>query len=188
VGQYLNTYNELSLAYLVKNGATHITVPVEMPAEALKVMGKTAKTMRVCLEVQVFGRMGLALSARCYHARAHGRVKDNCQFVCGQDPDGMALKTLTGQDFLCVNGIQTLSDSYLCLAHELHAMSKMGINHFRLSPHHVDMVGVARCFAEVLSGSTNPEEAENQLVAICGIREFTNGFYYGRAGNIKHRG
>ncbi len=71
------------------------------------------------VEVQVFGRAPLAVSARCYHARAHGRTKDNCQFVCEEDPDGMPLATRDGQAILRVNGIQTQSESYIELLAEL---------------------------------------------------------------------
>ena len=79
------------------------------------------------LEVQVFGRIGLALSARCYHARAHGRTKDSCHFVCDEDPDGMALRTIENAPFLTVNGIQTMSHDYLNLAGELSDLEAMGV-------------------------------------------------------------
>jgi collagenase-like PrtC family protease len=98
-GQYFNTYNEEALSHLAGNGATHVCLPAELPSSSLSALSKTASDTGVGLEVQVYGRVGLALSARCYHARAHGRVKDNCQFVCEEDPDGMLLKTLEGQDF-----------------------------------------------------------------------------------------
>ncbi|HSH40500.1 MAG TPA: U32 family peptidase, partial [Arenicellales bacterium] len=89
VGPYVNTYNEDTLEYLAGKGAVHFTLPPELPRERLAVLAENAGELGVSLEVSVFGRIPLALSARCYHARAHGRVKDNCQFVCDQDPDGM---------------------------------------------------------------------------------------------------
>mgnify|MGYP000529376250 CR=1 FL=1 len=46
-----------------------------------------------------YGRLPLALSGRCYHARAQGLHKDSCQLVCDRDPDGLAVRTLEGQDF-----------------------------------------------------------------------------------------
>jgi collagenase-like PrtC family protease len=98
IGPYINVYNEDTLALLAGYGATHVALPPELPGEALRVMGVAARALDVGLEVQVYGRVPLALSARCYHARAHGRVKDNCQFVCEQDPDGMELKEPGARD------------------------------------------------------------------------------------------
>ncbi len=182
VGQYFNVYNEDTLALLAANGATHFTLPSELPADSLKILGEKAKEHGVKLEVQVYGRTGLALSARCYHARAHGRVKDNCQFVCEEDPDGMELKTLDGKPFLAVNGIQTLSHTCLNLMQELPEMQDMGITHFRLSPHTNDMVDVARLFHSVLDRNLNAEQATQALKEIGVSLPFSNGFYYKERG------
>ena len=108
------------------------------------------RKLGVTIEVQVFGRLPLALSARCYHARAHGRTKDSCQFICNVDPDGMTLRTLEDKPFLTVNGIQTLSHDYLNLIGELADLQAMGVTRFRLSPHSCDMVEVATIFRDVL--------------------------------------
>lgn len=184
VGQYFNVYNEETLRHLHENGATHITLPSELSRDSLAVLGKVALSCSVDLEVQVYGRVGLALSARCYHARAHGRVKDNCQFVCEEDPDGMPLKTISGQDFLCVNGIQTLSSTCLNLVHEMKQMTEAGISAFRLSPHDCDMVAVSNCFSDVLSGSMDGKEAEEKMRESGVNAPFSNGFYYGIEGRI----
>jgi len=182
IGPFFNAYNEETLAFLTEKGATHFCLPPELPAESVKVMGEKAKFLNVGLEVQVFGRMPLALSARCYHARAHGRVKDNCQFICEEDPDGMVLKTLEKQDFLTVNGIQTLSHSYMNLIGELGALAEMGLTHFRLSPHTNDMVQTARLFDQVLKEKISSEEAE-VLIKETGIgAPFSNGFFYRKPG------
>ncbi|MFA5593386.1 MAG: U32 family peptidase [Micavibrio sp.] len=182
IGQYFNIYNEETLAHLVKGGATHVTLPAELPKDSLALLSQAAKALGAGLEVQVYGRVGLALSARCYHARAHGRVKDNCQFVCEEDPDGLPLKTLGGQEFLCVNGVQTLSHTCLNLIHEMDEMKEMGINIFRLSPHDCDMVSVSKTFSEVLSGRIAPEEAD-RLIAESGLdAPYSNGFYHSREG------
>lgn len=182
VGQYFNTYNEETLRHLSRGGATHISLPAELPRESLILLGKAAKAYGVDLEVQVYGRVGLALSARCYHARAHGRVKDNCQFVCERDPDGMVLKTLGGQDFLCVNGVQTVSYKCLNLIHEMADMVKAGIGLFRLSPHYCDMVAVSKYFDDVLSGRMGADEAERRIAESGLVAPPSNGFYHGREG------
>jgi len=74
------------------------------------------------------GRMSLALSARCYHARAYGRARDSCQFVCKNDPDGLQLRTIDGRSFLS-------SHDYLNLIQELPDLQASGVSRFRLSPH-----------------------------------------------------
>lgn len=182
VGPFLNVYNEDTLGVLAKSGAQHFTLPPELPAEALSVLGATARDLNLSLEVQVYGRLPLALSARCYHARAHGRVKDNCQFVCEEDPDGMDLKTLADQNFLSVNGIQTLSYTCLNLMCEMEQMQAMGISAFRLSPHSQDMVESARLFRRVLDQEITPEEATAKLAESGLPVPFSNGFYHKQDG------
>lgn len=185
IGQYFNVYNEDTLEYLAGKGATHFSLTCELPATALDVLGEKAESLGVELEVQVYGRVGLALSARCYHARSYGRIKDNCQFVCENDADGMVLKTLDGQDFLAVNGIQTLSYGCLSLLREMNVMRDKGIHYFRLSPHSQDMVKVSEIFCKVLDGKTSAVDGENQLLACNPPGPFFNGFYYGKQGYKK---
>jgi collagenase-like PrtC family protease len=184
VGQYCNVYNEETLAYLAGKGARYFALNPELPTRALAVLGEKAAALGVTLEVQVYGRAGLALSARCYHARAHGRVKDNCQFVCEEDPDGMTLSTLSGQSFLSVNGIQTLSHASLNLVGELADLRAMGIAAFRLSPHDCDMVDVARIFRAALDGECDGTEASVKLAKSGFTEDFCNGFYYGKPGYV----
>lgn len=182
VGPFVNVYNEDTLAFLAAHGANHVTLPQELPATALEALGARAAALGVTLEVQVYGRIPLALSARCYHARAHGRVKDNCQFVCEQDPDGMPLATLTGQRFLAVNGIQTLSHACLNLAGEMPALSGMGVGAFRLSPQGGDMVAVAETFRALADGRIGPDEATARLRTTGFDAPFANGFFHRREG------
>lgn len=191
VGPYVNTYNESTLGILAARGAVHFALPPELPRVSLEVLAECAAGLDVALEVSVFGRIPLALSARCYHARAHGRVKDNCQFVCEEDPDGMDLQTLQGEPFLAINGIQTLSHTCLNLMHELADMQRMGISVFRMSPHSGDMVEAAKLFRGVLDGALSPSEATSRLAGTSpdgpesrpGPRlPFSNGFYHGREG------
>jgi collagenase-like PrtC family protease len=136
----------------------------------------------VTIEAQVFGRMSLALSARCYHARAHGRTKDSCLFVCENDPDGLDLDTIDGRSFLTINGVQTLSFDYLNLVGELADLTAMGVSRLRLSPHSCDMVEVASIFRSVLDGRIEAQEANQRLAALNPVALFSNGFYYGKPG------
>lgn len=187
IGPFVNCYNEETLAVLAERGATNVCLPVEMPAAAISAMAKAADARGVTLEVQVYGRMPLALSARCYHARAHGRTKDSCQFVCEQDPDGLELTTLDGAPFLAVNGIQTMSQTCLNLVEELPALRRLGVTRFRLSPHSCDMVAVARTFRDALDGAMDPVEASRRLEAASFGAPFANGFFYKKPGFTRVR-
>ncbi|WP_244858137.1 ubiquinone anaerobic biosynthesis protein UbiV [Sphingopyxis granuli] len=183
IGPMMNVYNERSMAYLARAGATHFTLPAELPRGAAEGLARTAADLGAATEVQVFGRASLAVSARCYHARAHRRTKDDCQFVCGEDPDGMPLRTLDGQDMLAINGIQTLSHSYVNLIAELDEMRAMGIDHYRLMPHSVDMVAVATIFADRAAGRTDAAQAAERIEALDIGAPFSNGFWHGIAGH-----
>jgi collagenase-like PrtC family protease len=187
IGPFMNVYNERTVAVLARGGARNICLPAEMPAAAIGALCTAAAKLGVSIEAQVFGRLPLALSARCYHARAHGRSKDSCQFVCENDPDGMPLRTLEDQPFLAVNGIQTLSHDYLNLLGELAELQAMGVSRFRLSPHSCDMVKVAAIFRAVLDCHIEVPEAAAQLDDLKLGAPFSNGFYYGKPGHSWNR-
>ncbi len=182
-GPFINVYNERTLAVLAGNGVRNVCLPPEMPATAIRALSAEAAKLGVMTEVQVFGRVGLALSARCYHARAHGRTKDTCQFICNVDPDGMTLRTLEDKPFLTVNGIQTMSHDYLNLAGELADLRDMGVGRFRLSPHSCDMVAVAKIFRDALDRGIDAAEAGARLDALQLGAPFSNGFYHGKRGH-----
>jgi len=183
LGPWMNVYNEDTLKFLAAKGAYHASLPAELYKDSIAVLGEAAKKLGVALEVQVFGRIPLALSARCYHARAHQLSKDNCQFVCEKDPDGMLLNTLGGQQFLAINGIQTLSDTYLNLTGELEELQAMGVSYFRLSPHSNDMVETANVFNRLIEGQIDAAEATSLIQATGDVEPFSNGFYHHQPGH-----
>jgi collagenase-like PrtC family protease len=182
IGPFMNAYNEATLAWMAGQGATHVCLPTEMPGEAVAVAARAARSLGLGVEVQVFGRASLAVSARCYHARAHGRTKDNCQFVCEEDPDGMALRTRDDRPILRVNGIQTQSESYVDLLPETARLVADGVTHLRLMPQAVDMVAVAQVFRDTLDGRYSTDEADARLAELAGNSRLSNGFYHGAAG------
>lgn len=182
VGPVVNVYNEGTLAWLAGRGAVRICLPPELSGEAVAALARAAGTVE--LEVLVFGRMPLALSARCYHARAHGLHKDGCQFVCGEDADGMALETLDGQPFLAVNGTQTLSHALAELSGETGALAEAGIRHFRLSPQAVDMVAIATTWRDLLDGRLEPGAAGERIAALASFAAPANGYFHGQVGAV----
>lgn len=182
IGPLVNVYNEGALAWMAANGAFRICLPPELARDATAAIATAAAAHHVDLEVMAFGRLPLAISARCYHARAHGLHKDGCQFVCGQDDDGMTVTTLDGEAFLAVNGTQTLSQTYNALLGELAELEGMGVRRFRLSPHSFDMVAVARLYRELLDGRIAPGEVAAKLADMVGEAGLSNGFFQGREG------
>ena len=183
IGPLINVYNEETLRFLAGKGAQNICVPFELPFSATGVLCEAAATEKVTIEVQVFGRLSLALSARCYHARAHGRTKDTCRFVCENDVDGLVLRTLESKPFLVANGVQTLSWEYLNLAQEIPDLKAAGVSRYRLSPHSCDMVQVATTFRSVLDEVIGVEEALARLEELALDAPFSNGFHHGRPGH-----
>jgi collagenase-like PrtC family protease len=185
IGPYINVYNEETVRFLAKKGARSFCLPPEMPATAIGSLCQSTRDLGVGIEVQVFGRVPLALSARCYHARAHNRTKDSCQFVCEDDPNGLELRTLEGVPFLTINGVQTLSYDYLNLISELPALSDMGVSRFRLSPQTDDMVRVASLFSAVLARHITAEEGAAALDEMNFSAPFSNGFYHHKPGHLR---
>jgi O2-independent ubiquinone biosynthesis protein UbiV len=183
IGPFINIYNEGTLGFFAKSGATRVCLPVEVPSATMKVLAASVDSDDGPeLEVLSFGRLPLAVSARCYHARAHNLTKDNCQYVCGEDNDGMELDTLDGEAFLAVNGTQTLSYTCNNLIGELAEMQQMGINRFRLSPQDIDMIAVTKIFRDTLDGKTAPDEAMATLDVLAQGLEFSNGYFHDQEG------
>lgn len=180
VGPFVNIYNEGALNYLHNNGATRIVLPNELASTSIENMSKAAKSVE--LEVQVFGRLPLALSARCYHARYQNLTKDSCQYVCEKDPDGMDIETLDGDPFLAINGTQTMSYTVHNLLGEVNNLQAQGITHFRLWPQDIDMVSVATHFKHILDGNDDVERCFASLEELAPFAPHSNGFYHARAG------
>ena len=180
VGPYVNIYNEASAAFHAAKGATRICLPPELPLSSVAAIAGALP--EVAIEVFGFGRMPLAISARCYHARLHKLAKDNCRFVCEQDPDGLVVTTLDDEAFLNMNGVQTLSHGCCNLLGDLDRLKQSGVRSLRLSPQACDMVAVSEQFHAVLAGRVEAEAATGRLREIYPDVPFTNGFLYGAPG------
>jgi collagenase-like PrtC family protease len=180
VGPLFNVYNEATVEYLARQGARSIALPPELPTSSIVAVASARGDVEI--EVWAFGRVPLAISARCYHARVQRLTKDSCQFVCGNDPDGLTVETLGDRGFLAINGVQTLSYTYGNLIREVADLAGKGVGSFRLSPHSCDMVAVAANFRAVLDGKLGGDEAMAHLEALGIDAPFSNGFVHGAAG------
>ncbi|SOB98432.1 collagenase-like PrtC family protease [Rhodobacter sp. JA431] len=183
VGPLVNVYNEGTVAYLARRGATRICLPPELPLASIATLAKAGKEAGVKIEVWGHGRLPLAISARCYHARLHDRAKDNCQFICGEDWDGREVDTLDGQAFLSVNGVQTLSAATGCAAYHTEALRDAGVDSLRLSPQTGDFMGLCAAYADRIAGNITPEALVAQLLPEAPGGRFADGFFTGPSGS-----
>lgn len=180
VSPLINVYNAPTARLLAGRGAKTICLPPELPFASVKeIVGHCPE---IDFEVFAFGRMPLAISARCAHARSKGRIKDNCLFVCGEEPDGLPVKTLDRQSFLTLNGVQTVSHACQSLLGELDDLVTSGVRSFRLSPQDCDMVEVAKLYRSVLDGAMGADEAIAGLQKIYPAAPLSNGFHHAREG------
>lgn len=182
VGPMINVYNEGTLRWLAAQGAQRVCLPPELPLAAITVLARLGRELGVAIEVWGHGRLPLALSGRCYHARLHNRAKDNCQFVCGLDPDGRDVETLDGQKFLAVNGIQTLSQSTASMAHQIDALREAGISALRISPQSNSFSEVLSGYADRLAGRLSGTDLARALATQVPGGRLSDGFVRGPSG------
>ncbi len=185
-GPHLNVYNQQTLRLLAEHGARRWVAPIEMNAVTL---GQILSIRPPGLEAEVFayGRMPLAFSARCFTARAHGRPKDDCGFVCGLYPDGLTIYTRENEAFLALNGIQTQSARVHNAIGSLTALATLGVDIIRLSPHSDEAVPfreVILAFRKALDeiGSSNGKAACPQTRLPGG---YCNGYLHGEPGMLR---
>ncbi|KAF0182599.1 MAG: peptidase U32 [Alphaproteobacteria bacterium] len=180
IGPLVNVYNEATAAFFARQGARRICLPPELPLQSIAAIAQSEPN--VLTEVFAFGNVPLAISARCYHARLHKLAKDNCRFVCGNDPDGLAVDTLDGERFLAINGVQTLSHTCASLLGDIPDLAAAGVGALRLSPQLCDMAAVALVFRDVMDGACEAGHGHELLAAVYPEARFTNGFARGMAG------
>lgn len=180
VGPLVNVYNAPTARLLHSRGAGRICLPPELPFASVRRIATDGPDVE--FEVFAFGRIPLAISARCAHARSKGKIKDNCLFVCGEEPDGLPVRTLDGQSFLVLNGVQTVSHTCQTLLGELADLTACGITSFRLSPQDCDMVAIAALYRSVLDGALAPDEAIERLRHIYPAAPLSNGFHHAKVG------
>ncbi|WP_415183737.1 ubiquinone anaerobic biosynthesis protein UbiV [Phaeovulum sp.] len=182
VGPLINVYNEGTLRWLARRGATRVCLPPELPLASVAALAAEGAQLGVAIEVWGHGRVPLAIAGRCYHARLHDRAKDNCQFVCGEDPDGREVETLDGQPFLAVNGVQTLSGSTASMAHQVEALNGAGVTSLRLSPQTGDFEALCRAWTARLAGQMEAGELAALSAGMAPGGRLSDGFLTGDAG------
>lgn len=151
-GPFVNIYNQHSLAALARLGLRRWVMPVELSRDTLAAI-QAERPAGVETELFAYGRLPLALSARCFTARAHDLPKDDCRLRCLDHPDGMILSTREEQPFLVLNGIQTQSAQTYSLLGELDDIRALGVDVLRISPQSRNTLQIVETFAAVLAGT-----------------------------------
>lgn len=185
-GPFLNIYNADTLAFFTELGATRWVANVELSREGIaSILAEAPAGMET--EVFAYGRLPLAVSARCFTARYHNLTKDHCGFRCLDYPDGLAVETQDDQSFLIMNGVQTQSASVHNLMPELSELRRAEANYLRLSPQSQHMGEVVELFAQAIAGTIDVQLAEQRLVPLMPANA-CNGYWYGKPGITLNQG
>jgi collagenase-like PrtC family protease len=164
-GPFLNVYNAGTLALLAGLGATRWVAPVELSREGIAAVVAEGPA-DVETEIFAYGRLPLAVSARCFTARYNNLTKDHCEFRCIEHPDGLALDTQDGEHFLVLNGVQTQSASVQNLLPVLDEARASGAGVLRLSPQSQYMGDVVAIFQAAATGALGPVAAAARLAPL----------------------
>jgi collagenase-like PrtC family protease len=179
-GPHLNIYNEETLATFARFGLKRWVPPLEATRALVDTLHRS-QPAGVETEVFAFGKLPLAFSARCFTARHYDLNKDDCQFKCLDHAEGLTLKTREGQDFLTINGIQTMSAQSYNLLHEVPDMLQMGIDIVRISPQKAHLGAIISAFDAARHGQAKP--VDSQGWSECGL---VDGYWFGDAGIRQH--
>ena len=179
-GPHLNTYNAATLVLLARLGARRWVMPVELSRASL---ARTLDRCKAQIETEIFilGRMPLAFSARCFTARRLGLEKDNCEVACRNHPDGLALASRDGGEFLVLNGIQTQSAAVCNLATEIPDLRALGVSAVRVSPQSRGCFDILALVRNALDNVLTAAEAAEEIDTLLPGKP-CNGFWRGRPG------
>ncbi len=179
-GPLLNVYNAPAALELMRMGCVRLCANVELPLTSIAEIARACPDLT--LELFAFGRLPLALSSRCIQARMEGLHRDACRYVCDRHPDGMDVATIDGQDFLAVNGLQTLSHGCQLVDVPVGDLKAAGVSALRLSPHSLDMVAVCHLFGDYITERITPKELALWIEALGPPGPLVSGYLHGAAG------
>jgi collagenase-like PrtC family protease len=179
-GPHLNIYNEATLASYARFGLKRWVPPLEGSRAMIEAL-HASRPAGVETEVFVFGKIPLAFSARCFTARHYDLNKDDCQFKCLDHAEGLTLKTREGQEFLTINGIQTMSAQSYNLLHEIPEMLRMSIDIVRISPQKDHIDAIIKAFDAARNGEA--ATVDSQPWNASGL---VDGYWFGDAGIVQH--
>lgn len=181
-GPSMNIYNAHTLQQLVNAGLQRWVAPVELSRATLADILRDNKALGLDVETEIFsfGRMPLAFSARCFTTRAHNMPKDDCQFKCIDYPDGLAMDSQEGEQFLTINGIQTQSGHVSHLLPYWREMEDLGVALMRISPQIKHSADIISLYHRVIKGE---EDASVDISAFINAPT-CDGYWCGEPGMI----
>ena len=160
VGHSINLYNQGSMSVLARSGMQRWVLPVELSRDTLRDL-QSHRPEGIGTEVFAWGRIPLAYAARCYTARHYDLPKDDCQYRCLADPDGMTLKTKEAEPFLTINGIQTQSAQHCNLMGAVEEMRDLGVDVIRISPQSQNTLEIIDLF----------DQLQRQQIAVADLQQ-----------------
>lgn len=179
-GPYLNIYNPQTLYLIASLGARRWVMPVEMSLETLQPL-QQSRPAGMETEVFGYGRLPLAFSSRCFTARFHNLPKDDCRFLCIDDPDGKTMRTREGKPFLVINGTQTQSALVYNLIGDLDTLENAGVDVLRISPQSEHSAAIIGLFRDCIARRVSRESAMQQMESMM-PEDACNGYWHGRPG------
>ena len=187
LGPHVNIYSREALVEHAVLGAACWVAPAELALDAVARVNPPAKPVAgpagdIATEVFVFGRLPLAFSARCFTARHHRLRKDACAFRCLDDPDGMALRSGDGENFLCLNGTQVQSAGVHALLAGPAALREAGVSRLRLSPCSRDFARAVEQFDALYNRAADPVTVRAVLQSLDLPGPLVDGYAHGRPG------
>ncbi len=178
-GATLNIQNQNSLKVLIDQGLVRWVAPHEMSASVMTAVAANSADEVEC-EVFGWGRMPMAYSARCYTTRALDIPKDQCKNCCIQYADGLMLSTRDDEEFLVINGIQTMSAKTICLAREFQG-EEHGADILRINPQALGTSSIIELLDQLRNETVNATAVTDQMAKFA-PDGLCNGYWHGAPG------
>ena len=172
IGPYINTYNQASLAVFARNGAQRICPPFEVNRGVIADLA----VFGLPLEVNIFGRIALSISSRCFIAHNLNIERDNCKLACFKHSAGFNAGS-EQQELFNLNGMQVQSAKIYNLIKEIPDLQSIAVHNFRINPTpEFSLNQISALITAQLSSTPDSflTEQQNQL--------FANGFYHNQEG------
>lgn len=179
-GPGINIYNQHSLRFLANLGLRRWIMPVELSQDTLADI-QNERPAEIETEVQVFGRLPLAISARCFCARSANLPKDDCQHICLDYPEGRLLYSQENEPFLNINGVQLQSARPFSLLSEIADLFRLDVDILRIVPQPRHTEHIIELFKACLVDTQYLNIAQQELQQLLPL-EICNGYWHGQAG------
>lgn len=180
-GLHINMYNANTIKLLSELGVYRWVMPIELSALTLEKL-LADKPDKLETEIFAYGNIPLSFSARCFTARMHNLPKDQCDFLCKHDEQGVPLYTQEQSKLFNINGIQLQSGVPCNLIAAVEHMRALKVDVVRLSPQATGMKTVTEMFRKALDETLSQADMESWITEQAQGGEWCNGYWYGQPG------